>query len=88
MFFSGILAKYIRLPFFHFSSLGVRGLFLQTRLMADSQPRKRTLATGDHPPVVIVFAPVIIEPPSLEEARIIHAWLEAELLQLFKEEDP
>lgn len=56
--------------------------------MANSQPRKRTLATGDHPPVVIVFAPVIIEPPSLEEARIIHAWLEAELLQLFKEEDP
>ena len=61
---------------------------MQTRLMDDSQPRKKTPATGDHPPVAIVFARVIDEPPGLEEARIIHAWLEAELLQIFKGQDP
>ncbi|MCW2364613.1 hypothetical protein M2341_000060 [Sphingobium sp. B7D2B] len=40
---------------------------------------------GDEPATRIVFENRAFEAPSVEEARLIVSWLEAELLDLFKD---
>lgn len=52
--------------------------------MSDSAPKKATNKSRATPAVAIVLAEFVLAPPTSEEARLVHAWLEEELSQIFE----